>query len=100
MYQERKNYAYNFVYKPKYIPEPIWNQLIHYWASDKKFKNLSVANIANIASTQGSSIHTDGSISMGEYERRMVRHLKFLYLTALIREQHIGYFLIKVMEKM
>jgi len=51
--------------------------LINYWASDKNFKNLSVANIANRASTQGSSIHTDGSISMDEKERRMVRHVIF-----------------------
>ena len=77
MYQERKNYAENSEYRPKYIAEPIWNQLIHYWASDKNFKNLSVANIANRASTQGSSIHTAGSISMGEKERRMVRHVIF-----------------------
>ncbi|XP_024630695.2 uncharacterized protein [Medicago truncatula] len=71
MFQERKNYAKNSEYRPKYIPEPVWNQLIHYWASDKNFKNLSVANTANRASTQGSSIHTAGSISMGEKERRM-----------------------------
>ena len=77
MYQERKNYAENSEYKPKYISEPIWNQLIHYWTSDKNFKNLSAANIANRASTQGSSIHTAGSISMGEKGRRMVRHVIF-----------------------
>jgi len=77
MYQERKNYAENSKYKPKYISEPIWNQLIHYWASDKKFKNLSAANIANRASTQGSSIHNADSISMGEKGRRMVRHVIF-----------------------
>jgi len=46
------------------------------------FKNLSVANIANRASTQGSSIHTGGSISIGEHGRRMVRHLIFLYLSS------------------
>ncbi|KAK2424312.1 hypothetical protein QL285_034685 [Trifolium repens] len=39
--------------------------------SDRKFKNLSVANITNCASNQGSSIHTGGSISMGEHARRM-----------------------------
>ncbi|PNX84381.1 hypothetical protein L195_g040441, partial [Trifolium pratense] len=72
MYQVRRNYAKTPDYKPKYIPGPIWNQLIHHWASDRKFKNLSVANIVNRASTQGSSIHTGGSISMGEHERRMV----------------------------
>jgi len=51
--------------------------LIHYWASDKNWKNFSVANIANRASTQGSSIHTVVSISMGEQECRMVRHVIF-----------------------
>jgi len=49
MYQESKNCAENSEYRPNYIPEPIWNQLIHYWASNKNFKNLSVANIANHA---------------------------------------------------
>jgi len=58
-----------------------------------------VENIANRTSTQGSFIHTGGSISMGEHERRIVRHLIFLYLTPLICEHHIENFLIEVMEK-
>jgi hypothetical protein len=73
MYQERLNYAKSSAHKPKYIPDKIWNQMIHHWASDKKFKNWSVANTANRASNEGSSMHTGGSISMGEHERRMVR---------------------------
>ena len=72
MCQERRNYAKNSDYKPTYIPAPIWSQLIHYWASDKKFKNWSAANIVNRASNAGSSMHTGGSISMGEHARRMV----------------------------
>ncbi|XP_045791588.1 uncharacterized protein LOC123886302 [Trifolium pratense] len=71
MYQARAKYAKSSVYKPKYIPEPIWKELIHHWASDKKFKNWSVANTINRASNEGSSVHTGGSISIGEHERRM-----------------------------
>ncbi|PNY08838.1 hypothetical protein L195_g005375 [Trifolium pratense] len=71
MYQARAKYAKSSVFKPKYIPEPIWKELIHHWASDKKFKNWSVANTVNRASNEGSSMHTGGSISMGEHERRM-----------------------------
>jgi hypothetical protein len=80
MYQVRRNYAKDPKYKPKYIPAAIWNKLIHHWASDRKFKNLSVANITNRASNQGSSIHTGGSISMGEHARRMVRHLIYYFV--------------------
>ncbi|QHN80563.1 Transmembrane protein, putative [Arachis hypogaea] len=36
-----------------------------------KFKNWSVANTVNRASNAGSSMHTGGSISMGEHARRM-----------------------------
>ncbi|XP_045802242.1 uncharacterized protein LOC123895800 [Trifolium pratense] len=71
MYQERFNYVKDPNYKPKYMSLPIWNQLKHYWATDKKYKNLSVANTINRASNEGSSMHTGGSISMGEHARRM-----------------------------
>ncbi|RYR48661.1 hypothetical protein Ahy_A07g034717 [Arachis hypogaea] len=36
-----------------------------------KFKNWSAANTVNQASNAGSSMHTGGSISMGEHARRM-----------------------------
>ncbi|RYR12610.1 hypothetical protein Ahy_B04g070069 isoform E [Arachis hypogaea] len=73
MNQERRNYSKDPNHVPKYIPEPVWRQLLHYFATDSKFKNWSAANTVNRASNAGSSMHTGGSISMGEHARRMVR---------------------------
>ena len=73
MNQERLNYSKDSNYVPKYIPEPVWRQLLHYWATDPHFKNWSAANTVNRASNAGSSMHTGGSISIGEHARRMVR---------------------------
>ncbi|XP_072071684.1 uncharacterized protein [Arachis hypogaea] len=71
MNQERRNYSKDPNHVPKYIPEPVWRQLLHYFATDSKFKNWSAANTVNRASNAGSSMHTGGSISMGEHARRM-----------------------------
>ncbi|XP_072076951.1 uncharacterized protein [Arachis hypogaea] len=71
MNQERRNYSKDPNHVPKYIPEPVWCQLLHYFATDSKFKNWSTANTVNRASNAGSSMHTGGSISMGEHARRM-----------------------------
>ncbi|RYQ85094.1 hypothetical protein HN51_059516 [Arachis hypogaea] len=71
MNQERLNYSKDPNHVPKYIPEPVWRQLLHYFATDSKFKNWSAANTVNRASNAGSSMHTGGSISMGEHTRRM-----------------------------
>ncbi|XP_020978160.1 uncharacterized protein LOC110271535 [Arachis ipaensis] len=71
MNQKRRNYSKDPNHVPKYIPEPVWHQLLHYFATDSKFKNWSVANTVNRASNAGSSMHTGGSISMGEHARRM-----------------------------
>ncbi|RYQ91502.1 hypothetical protein Ahy_B09g097408 [Arachis hypogaea] len=71
MNQERSNYSKDPNHVPKYIPEPLWRELLHYFATDSKFKNWSAANTVNRASNAGSSMHTGGSISMGEHARRM-----------------------------
>ncbi|XP_052107517.1 uncharacterized protein LOC127740529 [Arachis duranensis] len=71
MNQERRNYSKDPNHVPKYIPEPVWRQLLHYFATDSKFKNWSAVNTVNRASNVGSSMHTGGSISMGEHTRRM-----------------------------
>ncbi|RYR14663.1 hypothetical protein Ahy_B04g071326 [Arachis hypogaea] len=71
MKQERLNYSKDPNHVPKYIPEPVLRQLLHYFATDSKFKNWSATNTVNRASNAGSSMHTGGSISMGEHARRM-----------------------------
>ncbi|RYR03812.1 hypothetical protein Ahy_B06g083166 [Arachis hypogaea] len=71
MKQERVNYSKDSNYVPKYIPTPVWRQLLHYWATDLHFKNWLVANTVNRASNTGSSMHTGGSISMGGHACRM-----------------------------
>ncbi|RYR29869.1 hypothetical protein Ahy_B01g054454 [Arachis hypogaea] len=71
MKQERVNYSKDSNYVPKYIPAPIWRQLLHYWATDPYFKNWSAANTVNRASNARSSMYTGGSISMGEHARRI-----------------------------
>ncbi|CAJ2657158.1 unnamed protein product [Trifolium pratense] len=43
--QVRRNYATDSKYKPKCIFALIWNQLIHHWALDRKFKNISVRKL-------------------------------------------------------
>ena len=73
MYQERMNYAKNSDYKPKYIANRVWSQLIHHWASNNKFKNWLAANTVNHASSEGGSMHIGGSISTGDHASRMVR---------------------------
>lgn len=62
--EERQNYAKKSRIQAKIHSYTNMEQLIHHWASDKKFKNLTVTNIANHNSNKGSSIHTGGSISM------------------------------------
>ncbi|RYR09857.1 hypothetical protein Ahy_B05g078285 [Arachis hypogaea] len=64
-------YSKDSNYVQKYIPTPVWCQLLHYWATYPHFKNWSAANTVNRASNAESSIHTGGSISMGEHARRM-----------------------------
>ncbi|RYQ84063.1 hypothetical protein Ahy_B10g102953 [Arachis hypogaea] len=39
MNQERRNYSKDPNHVPKYIPESVWCQLLHYFATDSKFKN-------------------------------------------------------------
>ncbi|RYR18993.1 hypothetical protein Ahy_B03g063632 [Arachis hypogaea] len=53
-------------FKKNCMWEPQHNARIH-----SKFKNWSAAKTVNRASNAGSSMHTSGSISMGEHARRM-----------------------------
>ncbi|XLS71884.1 hypothetical protein HN51_028749 [Arachis hypogaea] len=71
MNQERLNYSKDPNNVPKYNPEPVWRQLLHYWATYPHFKNWSAANTVNRASNAGSFMHTGGSISVGEHACKM-----------------------------
>ncbi|GAB2272050.1 hypothetical protein Dimus_038465 [Dionaea muscipula] len=59
---------------PTWIPPPVWEQLLNFWATDDSFKKLSSSGKKNRSSDNsgfGPSLHVGGSRSFGDHARKM-----------------------------
>lgn len=60
---ERNTYCGTSDYQPGWIDEEIWNQLLHYWATDTRIKIRPEAGKRIRASTEGGFLHSKGCVS-------------------------------------
>ncbi|XP_059282768.1 uncharacterized protein LOC132036442 isoform X2 [Lycium ferocissimum] len=57
--------------KPKWILPENYNKLLHYWATDERFLQLSDIGKKERNSTKGGSLHTSGAMSQEAVRRKL-----------------------------
>jgi len=72
LYDERKNIAEDPSYRPDWIGEEHWRDLLSYWATNDIYRRCSTTNKRNRASSRGAH-HTQGSVSGASHARNMVK---------------------------
>ena len=72
LYDERRNIAEDPSYRPGWMSEAHWRDLLSYWATNDIYRKRSTANKRNRASSRGAR-HTQGSVSGTTHARHMVK---------------------------
>jgi hypothetical protein len=86
LYEARQEYeTRDGDFKPEWIGEEVWPQLIEYWQKDETFARRSSANKKNRDSKKGGYKHTQGSASVDTHRRALVK----LYLICIFFEMCI-----------
>ncbi|WJX62107.1 hypothetical protein P8452_47139 [Trifolium repens] len=76
LYEARQEYeTRDGDFKPEWIGEEVWPQLLEYWQKDETFARRSSANKKNRDSKKGGYKHTQGSASVDTHRRALERQL-------------------------
>ncbi|GAU50624.1 hypothetical protein TSUD_410250 [Trifolium subterraneum] len=60
-------------YRPNWIGDEAWKELLEYWENDLTFKKRSQANKGNINLGQGGNLHTQGSVSLINHAQQLIK---------------------------